>query len=57
MLGNEKHKEVTERANFRELLELWNNIFGDAIYEASKQCEILLRKPENFPNEDGMVLI
>ena len=58
MLGNEKYEEITELANFRELLKLWDDIiFGDSIYETSKRCEIWLRRPENFKNQYDMMLI
>ena len=55
---NAKYEEATEVANFRELLQLWDDIiFGDAIQETRKQHKILVRKPENVPNEDDTMLI
>ena len=55
---NEIYEEATEVANFRELLQPWDDIiFGDAIHETRKQCKILVRKPENLPKEDDSILI
>ena len=58
MLENEDVNMANEVCNFKELLELWDDIvFGDAVYEINKRRETLLRRPEQLPNEEDMVII
>ena len=43
---------------FVDLLELWDDIiFGDAVYETNKRREVCIRKPEQLPNEEDVLLI
>ena len=50
-LEEEKVDVAEEVGNFRELLELWDDIiFGDAVYEINRRREVCLRKPEQLPN-------
>ena len=58
MLEEEKVDVAEEVGNFRELLELWDDIiFGDAVYEINRRREVYLRKPEQLPNESDMMII
>ena len=58
MLEEEKVDMAEEVGNFRELLELWDDIiFGDAVYETNRRRKVYLRKPEQLPNESDMMII
>ena len=58
MLEEEKVDVAEEVGNFRELLDLWDDIiFGDAVYEINRRRAVYLRKPEQLPNESDMMII
>ena len=58
MLEEEKVDMAEEVGNFRELLELQDDIiFGDAVYEINRRREVYLRKLEQLTNESDMMII
>ena len=58
MLSENKQDIANIIQGFKDLLELWDDIiFGDAVYETNIRREIFLRKPEQLPIEEDMMMI